>query len=273
MDHPDVTDVDSLLAALRQAAPRRGLTVDSLGEVGPYPLLLLEPRHAARGPVPSLLFAAGFHGEEPAGPWGCLRFLQSAPQELFERADLAFLPAVNPTGLRAGRRRNDWDENPNLGFCPASQPYQAQPSREGALLLAHLPRLMRLARDGFVSLHEDINLDRFYLFTFERSPQPGPFSRMLYQAERQFFEPQPDGALEDYSVQDGLVYRACDGTFEDRLFHEGLARSACTETPGRQPLTERLRANAAIIQATVEFALEPLPLTPPPQAGEDDNKS
>jgi hypothetical protein len=65
---------------------------------------------------------------------------------------------------------------------------------------------------------------------------PGPFTRALYQAERQFFEPQPDGPLEDYVVQDGLIYRACDGTFEDRLFHEGLARTACTETPGRLDL-------------------------------------
>ena len=248
------TDVDALLAGLRQWAPVRDLKIDSLGEVGADPLLLLEPSRP--GPGPNLLFAAGFHGEEPAGCWGCLRFLESAPPELFERANLAFLPLVNPTGLRAGRRRNDWDENPNLGFCPASQAYQAQPSREGALLLAQLPRLMRLGGDGFVSLHEDIDLDKFYLFTFERSPQPGPFTRALYRAERQFFEPQPDGVLEDYRVQDGLVYRACDGTFEDRLFHEGLARTACTETPGRLALPLRIAANAAIVRAVVKFALE-----------------
>jgi hypothetical protein len=249
------TDIDGLLASLHRWAPARNLNVESLGTVGPYPLLLLEPRHP--GPGPSLLFAAGFHGEEAAGCWGCLRFLESGPPGLFEQANLAFLPLVNPTGFSLGRRRNDWDENPNLGFCPASQNYQARPSREGALLLTHLPRLMRLARDGFVSLHEDADRDKFYLFTFERTPEPGPFTRALYQAERRFFEPQPDGVLEDYVVKDGLIYRACDGTFEDRLFHEGLARTACTETPGRLDLPRRIAANRAIIQAAVEWSLSP----------------
>jgi hypothetical protein len=259
MTEPDAIQaagIDALLAGLRHWAPERNLRVDSLGQVGEWPLLLLEPRHPGPGAAPNLLFAAGFHGEETAGCWGCLRFLESAPPELFERANIAFLPLVNPTGFSAGRRRNAWDENPNLGFCPASQSLQAQPSREGALLLSHLPRLMRLARDGFVSLHEDPDLEKFYLFTFERTLTPGPFTRALYQAERRFFEPQPDGVLEDYVVQDGLIYRACDGTFEDRLFHEGLARTACTETPGRLALPLRLAANAAIVRAVVEFALE-----------------
>jgi hypothetical protein len=256
------TDIDALYAGLRHWAPARHLSVEVLGQVGDCPLLLLAPRppEPARA-APRLLFAAGFHGEEVAGSWGCLRFLESSPPELFERARLAFLPLVNPTGFRAGRRRNDWDENPNLGFCPASQSLQAQPSREGALLLSHLPRLMGLARDGFVSLHEDTDMETFYLFTFERTAAPGPFTRALYQVERRFFEPQPDGPLEDYVVQDGLIYRACDGTFEDRLFHEGLARTACTETPGRLGLERRIAANAAIVQAVVTWALEAGPLS------------
>jgi hypothetical protein len=252
----DPADLEALFAGLRHWAPRRGLAVDSLGEVGGYPLLLLAP--ASPGPGPSLLFGAGFHGEEVAGPWGCLSFLETAPAEFFERVNLSFLPLANPTGFRAGRRHNDWGENANLGFCPASRDLQPGPSREGAALLSHLPRLMRLARDGFVSLHEDPGLDRFYLFTFERLDAPGPFTRALHAAGRQFFEPHPGGPLDDYVVQDGVVFRACDGTFEDRLFHEGLDRAACTETPGQLDLARRVEANVAIVRATVELALSGL---------------
>lgn len=246
------TDIDHLYQVLGGAASARQLRLSALGEVASWPIWLLEPE-VPQALRPSRLIAAGFHGEEPAGCWGILQFLQRAPAELFQRANLAFLPLVNPTGFRVGRRRNDWDENPNQGFCPASV-YQPQPSREGAILVAHLPRLKRLAADGFVSLHEDIEQETFYLFTFERSDQPGPFTRALFEAERLFFEPHPDGVLEDYSVKDGLVYRACDGTFEDRLFHEGLPRTACTETPGRLDINLRIEANVAIITAVAEFA-------------------
>jgi hypothetical protein len=249
------TDIDHLHRELRRAASARGLGVDALGEVGAWPILLLRPLDGAAS-RPWLLIAAGFHGEEPAGCWGILHFLKQAPTGLFQLANLSFLPVVNPTGFRLDRRRNDWGENPNQGFCAASV-HQLQPSREGAILVAHLPRLKRLADDAFVSLHEDVEQETFYLFTFERSAEPGPFTRALYQAERRFFEPHPDGILEDYSMKGGLVYRACDGTFEDRLFHEGIPRTACTETPGRLDLDLRIEANAAIITALAEWAQDP----------------
>ena len=249
------TDIAHLYRELGRAAAARALQLETLGTVGDWPILLLRPEDDTLAALrPNILIAAGFHGEEPAGCWGILRFLKSAPCELFERANLSFLPLVNPTGFRLGRRRNDWDENPNQGFCPASVD-QPQPSREGAILVRHLPRLKRLAGEGFVSLHEDIEQDTFYLFTFERSDEPGPFTRALYEAESAFFEPHPDGVLEDYCVKNGIVYRACDGTFEDRLFHEGVPRTACTETPGQRDINVRIEANAAIITAAIVPAL------------------
>ena len=45
---------------------------------------------------PNLLVAAGFHGEEPAGCWGVLRFLDEAPPDLLRRVNLSFLPLVTP---------------------------------------------------------------------------------------------------------------------------------------------------------------------------------
>ncbi len=74
-----------------------------LGSIGDEPLLLLRPGTGAPG-TPRLLVASGFHGEEPAGPWGVLEFLDSAPQGLLSRVQLLVLPLVNVTGFRAGTR-------------------------------------------------------------------------------------------------------------------------------------------------------------------------
>jgi hypothetical protein len=246
------TDIDRLFGEIDRLAPERNLKAVTLGQAGEFPILLLE----ASRPVAaaSVLVAAGFHGEEPAGCWGIVRFLQTAPAWLFERVNISFLPLVNPTGFRLGKRRNDWDENANQGFCPSS--LLPEPSREGVILLNHLVRLKALAKDGFLSLHEDVQMDKFFLYTFEPSDAPGPFSQILYQAESQFFEQQPDGMVEDSMVKDGLVFRHCDGTFEDLLFHEGIPRTACTETPGRLDINLRITANTAIITAFVEYAYD-----------------
>lgn len=248
------TDIDRLLGEIGRWAPKRNLQAITLGQVGDYPILLLEPSQPAA--AANVLVSAGFHGEEPAGCWGILQFLKTAPQPLFDQVNISFLPLVNPTGFRVGRRRNDWDENPNQGFCPSSL-YQLKPSREGLILVHHLARLKRLAQDGFVSLHEDNQMDKFYLFTFEHSESPGAFSQALYQVESQFFEPQPDGMVEDSLVKDGLVFCQCDGSFEDLLFHQGIPRSACTETPGLLDLNLRIAVNAAIITTLVEYVQEP----------------
>jgi hypothetical protein len=252
----DPRDVPALLAAFREAGARRGLVPETLGTVGDDPLLLLRPAGPLLGT--RLLLAAGFHGEEPGGCWGLLGFLRGGDAGLFERASLSLLPAVNPTGLRRGRRVNDWGENSNRGFCHV-EPGDDPPSREGRILLEHLPALKELGRDGFLSLHEDEDYEEFYLYTFEDRGAPGPFSLALREAERAHFRQVPDGRIDEGQVRDGILFRECDGSFEDRLFHEGVPRTACTETPGRLALARRIAANAAIADAFVRFHLESLP--------------
>ncbi len=249
------SDMDTLLREIIDAGKQRGLISVNLGQIGHDPLLLL------RAPVssdsrPCLLLAGGFHGEEPAGCWGLLDFLKLAPNHLFERAAISILPAVNPSGLRKGQRRNVWGENPNRGFCPASTD-QPEPSREGAILLDNLPMLLEIGRDGFISLHEDNEMRSFYLFTFEKAESPGAFSLELKATEERYFPRVPDGMVEGSHVKEGIVFRECDGSFEDRMFHEGVPKTACTETPGLYPMDTRVDANHALAVTFVGHFLPP----------------
>lgn len=231
-------------------ATQRGFAIQELGKVGDDPILLLTPEKSTNGH--HLLIAAVFHGEEPAGGWGILRFLQEVSEDVLLSTNLSFLPIVNPTGFRKGRRTNDWGENPNRGFIH-NNPEQSTLSKEGHILVKHLSYIKDLAKDGFISLHEDVEVDKFYIYTFEDFEVPGPFSNMLRKEEQKYFQAYPDGVLEGGFVSDGVIFRYCDGSFEDLLFHEGIPRTACTETPGLLSIESRIRANTGIITAFANF--------------------
>lgn len=238
-------DFDVLVSRLSAVSKDRGLGLSELGEVDGFPLVLLSPPPSDR---PNVLIAAGFHGEEPAGCWGLLHFLE---HRFPSKVNLSVLPVVNPTGIRLGTRLNVYGQNPNCGFCHTSD----EPSVEGKILLQSLDKLLPLASDGFLSLHEDIDETRFYLYTFEHLESPGDFTKSLVQIEREFFEPLPDGLLhEGGKVVDGAIFNCCDGSFEDLLFHRGVPRTACTETPGKLDFYLRTAANAAIAETFCRVA-------------------
>ncbi|MBC8457362.1 MAG: succinylglutamate desuccinylase/aspartoacylase family protein [Deltaproteobacteria bacterium] len=197
------TDPVRFTQRLYQLASKRGFLVQKLGNTGSDPIILVTPKELNSGP--NLLIAAGFHGDEPAGCWGILHFLETVSPDLLSKSNLSFLPLVNPSGFRHGKRTNDGGENPNSGFCHTNSG-QPEPSREGLILVKHLPMLKSLAKDGFLSLHEDIELEQFYIYTFENADVPGPFSEALRAEAAKFTEPYPDGRLEGGLVCNGIIF-------------------------------------------------------------------
>lgn len=215
-----------------------------LGE--PLPLW----RRAAVAPAaPRLLVACGFHGEEPAGPWGLVEYLRTASPAELDRVDLALLPLVNATGFSAGTRFNRAGQNPNRGFMSALN--DDRPSAEGEVLLAHAALLDALGADGVMSCHEDVGVDAAYVYGYERADAPGAFSRRLRDALAAHFALHPDGAVDERRVADGIVFNAIDGSFEAWLFTRGAGAAACIETPGRAAFDARVAAQAAAIRAFV----------------------
>lgn len=244
---PDGTasnDWDAWRARLAAAAQRRGFTVRTLGEWGGGPLLMLRGGGASGG-APRLLVASGFHGEEPAGPWGVLAFLESAPDATLAAADLSLLPLVNVSGFCAGTRFNAAGENPNRGYLGLpGEP----PSHEGRLLLDHAPLLREAAADGLLTCHEDVLLSHGYLYTQERGRSPGRLPRALRATIAAHFALHPDGFVDGCSVVDGIVFNHYDGSFESWLMTQGIACTACVETPGQQPIERRIAAQRSMIE-------------------------
>jgi predicted deacylase len=246
-------DAEALQRRWQALCDAGGWQAEVLGCIGDDPITLLQ-RPARGADAPRLLIAAGFHGEEPAGPWGLLRFIGGAQSALLDRVQLTLLPLVNPSGLRAGRRFNDWGENPNRGF--GLQAGGIAPSREGRVLIGQARRLAEAGRDGVLSCHEDVKQATFgYLYSLERAAAPGPFSRALLAANARHFPIHPDGEVDGCPVRGGIVFNRHDGSFEAWAMELGVARAACVETPGQADIGTRIAAQADMAEAFVRVAL------------------
>ncbi|MGB8951511.1 MAG: M14 family metallocarboxypeptidase [Candidatus Aminicenantales bacterium] len=251
-------DLDKLYAKLLAISAIHNLRVKELGRIQEKPILLISPQMLTI--YPKVLIAAGFHGDEPAGSWAILRFLEGL-KEYPKYYNLSFLPLVNPTGFEHISRTNYLGQDPNRGYYH-TESGKPETSEEGLVLLGQLSKIKYLAQDIFISLHEDNEFARFYIYTFETSDEPDLFSRMLHSAEHQFFEPHPDGPLEGSTVKDGIIFKFCDGSFEDLLFHNGVPMTACIETPGKFAIEKRINTNYFIIQAVGQFILSLRKISP-----------
>jgi hypothetical protein len=237
--------------ALVAEAERLGLQLQTLGTALGEPLWLLT-RSAGAPQAAQRLVACGFHGEEPAGPWGLLKFLQGMDPAGLDGVHLTLLPLVNCTGFAAGTRFNAEGDNPNRGFVDDGSGGGPAPSAEGRLLLQHAATLASASRNGVLSCHEDVLVDTAYIYALESADQPGPWARRLLQANLRHFGQHPDGLVDGCRVHDGIVFNHHDGSFEDWLFGLGAAFAACVETPGLQAFEDRVAAHSDMIAAFVQ---------------------
>lgn len=243
---------------LFSVASRKGLWLRPLGELerGRYIWLVSKRNH--NGSKPNLLIASGFHGEEPAGPWAILKWIETCDLKVLNEVNISFLPIVNPTGFNIGQRKNKWGEKINQGFC---HPEKNEPlSREGKILLENSETLCEFARDGFLSLHEDTTTKKFYVY--DHSANAGDFGRFIRDEEDKYFDRLEDGTKvneeedEEAFVKDGLIVGLHDGSFDDFLFHKGIPHVIVTETPGKFPLHRRVKAGLILINKFIDLSLE-----------------
>lgn len=249
----------------KRVADLPGFWMTILGMVGNRPIWLLRSRDDWNHKDPRILIASGFHGEEQAGPWAILKWLENDCKDILKKVDISFLPVVNPTGFNIGRRYNTWGEKDNCGFCHKETTGDVL-SKEGDILMSHKELLVEIASDGFLSLHEDCEVhDQYYMYSFEKTQEPGQFSCKMLETLADHFSRPVNGVsvTQDAKmntppfVVNGLVYKYCDGSFEDFLFHEGVPIVVVTETPSlRCRLSKRVDANVDVIERFAELTVD-----------------
>lgn len=280
-DYPELYDIDAFNKRLKAAFDRiskiRPYKMESLGQVDGRDIYLLSPAEMEKG-KPNILTAGGFHGNEPAGPWGILEFLETADEETLKKVNHSFLPLVNPTGFERAQRNNAFDENPNRGFVPEYIDSEEEidgdwtnhgPSAEGAILLSHSDRLVELGRDGFTSQHEDDGLNEGFIFINENGKMPSKTATAYLDTIRKYFPLIPDGGkneLEGSPIFDGMWVNGADSSFEWYMFKQGIPCTVTTETPSLEPARSRVDCNRDFVQAFADVSVElfnkPAPTAP-----------
>ena len=227
-----------------------------------YPVYVLRTHMREVESLPRMLVVAGFHGEEKAGPYAILKWLESCDPEVNRNYDVSFIPIVNPVGFKKDQRYGATGEKTNCGFC---HPERGDiPSPEAKVIINNIDMLRSMADDGFLSLHEDATETRYYTYSFEKGrTTPGAFSAILRDTLGRFFKTRLDGEIVEVDAsgrgplcKDGIVYRHCDGSMEDWMFHLGVPKVAVTETPGTYSIDRRIKAHVEAINIFIEMITE-----------------
>lgn len=237
---------DHYMSRLKTAVTRLGLQIFEMGRPGDRePIYAIAHEVGATGP--RVLIAAGFHGNEQAGSWGVLRWLEGNVGPVLARAAVTILPMVNPTGFILDQRHNLWDEDPNRGFThTVSGKFNG--SKEGAVLMQHIQSLRARAQDGFLTVHENPHEHESYVHVMVESHESSEAGKTVREAMSKDLPMLPSGHFsEGYSVASLIPMKHT--TFEDLLYHLGVKRVLCSETAGLLPLETRTAACEAAITA------------------------
>lgn len=231
------------LKRLFKVVSERRLWMTVLGRTGRQYIWLVRSGLDFDHNKPNLLIVGGFHGEEPAGPLAILKWIETVNSGYLNKANLTFLPVVNPIGFNRGSRYARKGQKTNGGFCSTVEGCFKYGSNdklavEGELLMENIDILVKAAKDGIISLHEDVTTDKFYIYDFEASSRSSSFSKAMRDEESKFFEVIDNGVKvneegdPDSFAINGIVHNHHDGSFEDYLFHSGVRHCITTETPG-----------------------------------------
>ena len=240
-------------------ASGRAYTSLKLGDAFGHPIQLFysQNKNKARKKIS---LTSLFHGDEIASMVALYELLNEGLLNQNDDLAISFIPIVNPTGFELNQRMNKLDENPNRGFDIG----ETKASVEGDILLKNSDLLFDLAKDGFLSLHEDCDVkDGIYVYTYEDDLN-APLGKSFLEINKDIMLPlngniimNAEKAYKEDLIVDGLVLNEFgDGTYEELLvINKQTAIAAVTETPSHSdvPFETRVKLNKNYIKAFIDF--------------------
>jgi hypothetical protein len=247
---------DSVLAPLAFAAQieaearAQGFRVERFGEIAGFPLFALTKR--TPGPRPRIYLSAGIHGDEPAPPLALLELIRRGV--LDARAVWFVCPLLNPVGF--ARRTRENAEGVDL-----NRDYKALRSLE---IQAHARWLKGQPNfEVAICVHEDWEAQGYYLYELNPASRPSLARPMLDAAARHC--PIETATIIDGRAIDepGIIRPIADPLLRElwpesiylRAHHTQLGYTI--ESPSSRPLSERVGAHCAAIEAALGRILGP----------------
>jgi len=247
---------------MERAAASGRFWMTPLGDIDGQMMWLVRSHFGPTTPLVKILVVAGMHGEEKAGPYAILKWLLEDHHELLQNIEMSFIPIINPIGFAKGTRYGTKTPN-NCGFCHPESKETLAP--EGEILYRNVDLLRPLAEHGFLSLHEDIDCDSYYVYDYCKGDKPTSTSKaILTELGKHFPKMLTDASvLIDTAwaeigpkVINGVVWHYCDGSFEDWMYHLGVPKVIVAETPGTYKLSRRIDAHVGVIDKFIKVCLK-----------------
>lgn len=202
-------------------------------------------------PHKTVCFSAGIHGDEVAGPFAAVQFIEKYDPKEYPNLRVILFPAANPAGFDSKRRRNNLNRDLNRHFR------KPRLSGENNLLYKFLKYENIFF---FHALHEDLDEHRFYLYVYG-SRDEQIYNEIIGLASNHFPIHKGRRICNDQAKK-GIIGTIRDNSLEHRLYQEGTPFAIATETPGRESLEKRVKLNAELMKHIAKFSNEAALLEP-----------
>jgi len=227
-----------------------GLKVEELGKVNEFPIFLVQNNHE-KG-QPNILIMGGVHGEEPGGSWGILNVMMKLKLMKIQ-VNISFIPIMNPYGFSKGIRFNADLKSINSGYF-RTKSGKPELTEEGKILNKNFIRISELSKNGFLSCHEDVMEEHFFIYEVINDAKPDFYCQELQSIGERYFGKKSDGQSYQGIVKDGVVLNEKDGTIDDYLFTIGnIHRAITTEVPGINDINKKVYVNEQLVTKFIEL--------------------
>lgn len=195
----------------------------------------------------TICFSAGIHGDEIAGPWSVLKFLENIPK-IRTGLRVLILPLANPYGFEMLSRHNAGKQDINRRYCDEKLSGEAKAIYD--VITAHDVSFLH-------TLHEWAAADGFYMYSSNKK-QEKILSALPKMAEKHF-KVLTDTTINGEKVNKGIIWHPKDGytdmrskcTLENKAWSDGISYIT-TETPSKADLGKRINLTIKIMNYILE---------------------
>ena len=240
-------DHRELIKRWRALAKPLGAKMEILWESDDFPIHVLRTKSAGEG---GLYVSAGIHGDEAAGAWGMLDFVEKNVESI-AGIPATIVPCMNPWGFINNVRTDESGNDLNRWFLRESDPRM---------------KAWRSLVDGLVPalslcFHEDYDARGCYIYEHGAGDTPLGWDALVAATEHIPYDSRK--TIEGKRAKDGLIWIRRMPDFGDELpesiaLHQlGSKRSLTIETPSELDIERRIAAHRMIAECVFFKTFQP----------------
>jgi protein MpaA len=191
---------------------------------------------------------AGMHGDETAGVFAAIRFLEELAQhpDLARGYEIYFYPLCNPSGFEDGTRHSRSGRDLNREFWLGSREPEVQ-------LLERQIRTLRF--DGLLSLHADNESNGLYAFALGAQVTQHVVEPALRAAEK-ILPRNRDATIDNFNARNGLIRKGYPGMLCAAPEARPRPFEIVFETPHHADLEKQIEANLVFLRHALDQFLQ-----------------